>query len=417
MLAEIITIGDELLIGQVIDTNSAYIAKELNKIGISVYQITSIQDDNGHILQALKDAESRVDIVILTGGLGPTKDDITKKTIAEYFEDELIQDASVLQNINYIWEQYIRQTLLQVNIDQALVPSKATVLMNKLGTAPGMWLEKENKVFIALPGVPFEMKALIKDEVISRLKAKYKFSFILHKTLLVYGLGESTLADRISAWEDALPKHIRLAYLPSLGKMRLRLSAKGFNEYQITADVQQQIDILMPLIEKEFFGFEDDDGNEEAVVANQLTKLGYTLAIAESCTGGKIAQLFTAKAGASQYLKGGVVTYSTESKIDVLGISKDLIEANSVVSAQVAEAMAKQVMNLFKSDFAVATTGNAGPTKGDTDEEVGTVFIAIATKSAVYSEKFSFGNLRSKVINKAVNKALEMLQKEIFKNR
>ena len=417
MLAEIITIGDELLIGQVIDKNSAYIAKELNKIGISVYQITSIQDDNGHILQALKDAESRVDIVILTGGLGPTKDDITKKTIAEYFEDELIQDASVLQNINYIWEQYIRQTLLQVNIDQALVPSKATVLMNKLGTAPGMWLEKENKVFIALPGVPFEMKALIKDEVISRLKAKYKFSFILHKTLLVYGLGESTLADRISAWEDALPKHIRLAYLPSLGKMRLRLSAKGFNEYQITADVQQQIDILMPLIEKEFFGFEDDDGNEEAVVANQLTKLGYTLAIAESCTGGKIAQLFTAKAGASQYLKGGVVTYSTESKIDVLGISKDLIEANSVVSAQVAEAMAKQVMNLFKSDFAVATTGNAGPTKGDTDEEVGTVFIAIATKSAVYSEKFSFGNLRSKVINKAVNKALEMLQKEIFKNR
>ena len=416
MQAEIITIGDELLIGQVIDTNSAFIAKHLNKIGISVYQITSVQDDKKHILKALKDAESNVDVIILTGGLGPTKDDITKKTIAEYFNDTLIQDVSVLENIESIWKQYVRQTLLQVNKDQALVPSKATVLMNTVGTAPGMWMEKGNKTFISLPGVPFEMKALITNSVIPKLKEKYHCPFILHKTLLVYGLGESTLAARIETWEEALPKHIKLAYLPSLGKMRLRLSSKGFDRKKVVEEVQQQIEKVLPLIKKEFFGYEDEDGNEEAVIANQLTKIGKSLAIAESCTGGKLAQLFTSHSGASQYLKGGVVTYSTQSKIDVLNISKEIIDVNSVVSAQVAEAMAQNVLKLYKSDFAISTTGNAGPTKGDSDAEVGTVFIAIATKDNVYSEEFNFGNHRARVINKAVNKALEMLQKEIFKN-
>src|SRR5690606_9629309 len=223
MLAEIITIGDELLIGQVIDTNSAFIAKELNKIGVSVYQITSVQDDKSHILTAFKDAESRVDIIIITGGLGPTKDDITKKTIAEYFNDTLVMDASLLVNVESIFKQYTRQTLLQSNKEQALVPSKAKVLMNTLGTAQGMWLEIDHKVFISLPGVPFEMKALITSAVIPRLKVKFKCPFILHRTLLIYGLGESTLAHRIESWEDALPKHIKLAYLPDIGRMRLRL--------------------------------------------------------------------------------------------------------------------------------------------------------------------------------------------------
>ncbi|WP_242135506.1 competence/damage-inducible protein A [Aestuariivivens marinum] len=416
MQAEIITIGDELLIGQVIDTNSAFIAKELNKIGVSVYQITSIQDDRDHILQALKDAENHVDIIIITGGLGPTKDDITKKTIAEYFNDNLVLDVSVLKNIESLWKQYNRQTLLQVNKDQALVPTKAKVLMNTLGTAPGMWLEKENKTFISLPGVPYEMKALLTQDVISKLKDKYHCPFILHKTVLVYGLGESTLANRIESWEDALPKHIKLAYLPSLGKMRLRLSARGYDEQNIKNEVDEQISRLIPLIEKEFFGFEDEDGNEEAIIAKKLTALGKSLAIAESCTGGKLAQLFTSIAGASQYLKGGVVTYSTQSKIDVLGVSETIIKEYSVVSAQVAQAMAVHVLRLYKADYAIATTGNAGPTKGDSNAEVGTVFIAIATKNSVYSERFNFGNYRAKVIGKAVSKALEMLQKEIFKN-
>ncbi|WP_242157885.1 competence/damage-inducible protein A [Aestuariivivens sediminis] len=416
MQAEIITIGDELLIGQVIDSNSAYIAKQLNKIGISVYQITSVQDDKSHILKTLKDAESHVDIVIITGGLGPTKDDITKKTIAEYFNDNLVPDDTVLKNIKALWKQYNRQKLLQVNKDQALVPSKAKVLMNALGTAPGMWLEKENKTFISLPGVPYEMQALVSQQVIPKLKDKYHRPFILHKTLLVYGLGESTLANRIESWEDALPSHIKLAYLPNLGKMRLRLSAKGYEVDKVKEDVDIQIKKLLPLIKKEFFGFEDEEGNEEAVIAKQLTNLGKSLAIAESCTGGRLAQLFTSIAGASQYLKGGVITYSTQSKIDVLGVSEQLIHEHSVVSAPVAEAMASNVLQLYKSDYAIATTGNAGPTKGDSEVDIGTVFIAIATQNKVYSKSFNFGNHRAKVIGKAVSKALEMLQKEIFKN-
>lgn len=416
MLAEIITIGDELLIGQVIDTNSAFIAKQLNKIGISVYQITSVQDDKSHILKALKDAESNVDVIILTGGLGPTKDDITKKTIAEYFNDTLIRDASVLKNIEELWKNYTGGLLLQVNQDQALVPSKAKVLMNKLGTAPGMWMEKDDKVFISLPGVPYEMNALIEESVIPKLKEKYNCPYILHKTLLVYGIGESALADRIEVWEDALPKQIKLAYLPSLGKMRLRLSSKGFDLKEVNRSVQAEIDKVIPLIKDEFAGFEEENGSVEVIIANQLTKLGKTLAIAESCTGGAVAEQFTIHPGASAYFKGGVVTYATESKINILGVSKDDINSYSVVSSQVAESMAKNVLRIFQSDYAIATTGNAGPVKGDSQEEVGVVFIAIATKDKVFSEKFMLGIHRVKVINKAVNKALEMLLKEIFKN-
>ncbi|GAA4292030.1 competence/damage-inducible protein A [Aestuariibaculum suncheonense] len=416
MLAEIITIGDELLIGQVIDTNSAFIAKQLNKIGVSVYQITSVQDDKEHILKALKDAESNVDVVILTGGLGPTKDDITKKTIAEYFGDTLVRSEAVLKNIEAIWSGHVSGLLLQVNKDQALVPSKAKVLMNRLGTAPGMWMEKGDKTFISLPGVPHEMQALVENDVIPKVKGKYNCPFILHKTLLVYGLGESALAERIEAWEDALPKYIKLAYLPSLGKMRLRLSAKGFDETELRKNVDAEITKVIPLIQDEFFGLEDEEGSVEVVIAKKLTALGKTLAMAESCTGGKIAEQFTSHPGASSYFKGGVVTYSTQSKINILGISKDLVEEYSVVSKEVVEAMAKNALELFQSDFAVATTGNAGPSKGDSDAEIGTVHIAIATKNEVYSEKFMLGNQRIKVIDKAVNKALEMVLKEIFKN-
>jgi len=416
MHAEIITIGDELLIGQVIDTNSAFIAKQLNKIGVSVYQITSVQDEKDHILKALEEAENRVDIVLLTGGLGPTKDDITKKTIAEYFNDTLVRNEAVLKNIESIWKQHVQTKLLQVNRDQALIPSQSKPLMNTLGTAPGMWIEKGKKVFISLPGVPYEMKALIENEVLPRLKNKYNCPFILHKTLMVYGLGESDLAQRIAPWEDALPKHIKLAYLPNLGQMRLRLSTRGFNEAELKKEVEAQIEKVMPYIKNEFAGFEDEEGSVEVVIAKQLTKLGKTLAIAESCTGGAVAERFTANPGASAFFKGGVVTYATQSKINVLHVPKNIIEAHSVVSANVAESMAENALRLFQSDYAIATTGNAGPTKGDSKADVGTVFIAIATKSGVYSKSFNFGNLRLKVINKAVNKALEMLLKEIFKN-
>lgn len=414
MQAEIITIGDEILIGQIVDTNSAFISKALNNIGVSVYQIESIQDNKAHILKALKEAENNAEIIIITGGLGPTKDDITKKTFAEYFNDTLVQSDAVLKNIQYLWERHIRQPLSQVNIDQALVPSKAQVLMNVNGSAPGMWLEQNGKIFISLPGVPFEMKALMEDLVIPKLRETYQFPYIKHTTILTYGLGESSLAERIEEWEDNLPSFIKLAYLPGLGRVRLRLSAKNSDKELVEAEMQKQINKLLPQIEDVFVGFEADD-SIEAIIANQLTRLGLTLATAESCTGGKIAESLTKIPGASNYFKGSVVSYATQSKIDVLKVPKELIKEYSVVSSQVAEAMAENVLNMFQTDYAIATTGNAGPDKGDSDAEVGTVFIAIATKSVVYSEEFNLGNHRTKVIRKAVNKAFEMLEKEILK--
>ena len=414
MTAEIITIGDEILIGQIVDTNSAFIAKQLNKIGVSVYQITSVQDDKAHILKAFKEAEGNANIIIITGGLGPTKDDITKKTIAEYFNDTLVRNEAVTENIKRLWADFVVKTPTQVNLDQALVPSKAQVLMNLHGSAPGMWLEKEGKIFISLPGVPFEMKGLIDDAVIPKLIKQYQFPYIQHETLLTYGLGESALAERIEAWEDHLPAYIKLAYLPSLGRVRLRLSGKSMDKQLIQIEIKHQIELLLPQIEDIFVGFESAE-SIEAVIGQQLIALGKTVATAESCTGGKIAESFTAIAGASQYFKGSVVSYATQSKVDILKIDPQLIKDFSVVSGQVAEAMAKSALKLFDTDYAIATTGNAGPTKGEADVEVGTVFIAIANKDNVWSERFTFGNHRHKVINRAANKAFEMLEKEILK--
>lgn len=414
MQAEIITIGDEILIGQVVDTNSAFLGKEFNKVGISIYQITSVQDEKSHILKALKEAEENADIIIITGGLGPTKDDITKHTICEYFNDTLVEDKAVLANVEQIFSRFSSAPLLEVNKQQALVPSKSTVLMNHNGTAPGMWLEKNGKVFVSLPGVPYEMKALITEQVIPKLRVQFKFPYIVHKTILTYGLGESALADRIAEWEDNLPQFIKLAYLPSLGRVRLRLSGKFFDKKELEDEIQNQVNLLLPQINDVFVGFEEDE-SIEAVIGKQLTKLGKTLAVAESCTGGRIAESFTANAGASAYFIGSVVTYATASKVKVLGISEDIINKHSVVSKEVAEAMAKNVRTLFDSDYAISTTGNAGPSKGDSDAEVGTVWIAIATKDQVYSEVFNFGDHREKVIGRATNKAFEMLQKLFLK--
>ncbi|WP_296314491.1 competence/damage-inducible protein A [Winogradskyella sp. UBA3174] len=414
MQAEIITIGDEILIGQIIDTNSAFLGKELNKVGISIYQITSIQDDKTHILKALKEAEQNADIIIITGGLGPTKDDITKHTLCEYFNDTLVESKEVLAHVEYLFSKYIKTPISDINRQQALVPSKAKVLRNQFGTAPGMWIEKNGKVFVSLPGVPYEMKALISNLVIPQLLEQFKFPFIMHKTLLTYGLGESAIADRIETFADALPDFIKLAYLPSLGRVRLRLSAKAMDKTMVEAEMERQVNLLVPQVEDIFVGFEEDN-SIEAIIGSRLTEMCKTLAIAESCTGGRIAQGFTANAGASKYFKGSIVSYATDSKVNILGVSEDDIKSYSVVSKVVAETMAKNVMALFNTDYAVSTTGNAGPTKGDSDADVGTVWIAIATKTDVYSEVFDFSNQREKVIMKATNKAFEMLQKEISK--
>ncbi len=415
MNAEIITIGDEILIGQIIDSNAAFIGKSLNAIGVSVYQITSIQDDKTHILKAFKEAEENADIIIVTGGLGPTKDDITKHTIAEYFDDTLVQNKEALKNIKHLWKHYVKQPLAQVNIDQALIPSKAEALINAYGTASGIWFSRRNKIFVSLPGVPYEMKALITDSVIPKLKATFKLPFIYHKTLLVYGVGESIIAERIENFENNLPSFIKLAYLPSLGRVRLRLSAKGNNKEAILEEVQQQLEKLTPLLEGIFFSY-DEDKPIELVIGKQLQKQKQTIAIAESCTGGEIAKRITANPGASKYFRGSIVAYATQTKIDVLNIDAQLIQKHSVVSKEVAKAMAKNTQQLFGSDYALATTGNAGPTKGDSNADIGTVFIALATPTKTLVEEFSLGQHRFKVIGKAVNKAFEMLQKEIFKN-
>jgi nicotinamide-nucleotide amidase len=414
MKAEIITIGDEILIGQIVDTNSAFIAKELNNIGVSVYQITSVQDDKTHILKAFEAAESNVDIVIITGGLGPTKDDITKKTLAQYFEDTLVYDKAVLNNIKHLWKHFVKQPLLQVNIDQSLVLSKATALMNKSGSAPGMWIEKNDTIFISLPGVPYEMKGLMNDEVLPKISEKFECPYILHKTLLTYGLGESVIAERIKDWEAALPDSIKLAYLPNLGRVRLRLSSRGFDKAAVVDGVNVQIETLLPLINDIFVGFEEQSSIEQ-IIGNQLVKLGKSLAVAESCTGGKIAENITAYDGASAYFKGGIVAYATEIKTGVLKVAPKLISDHSVVSFQVAEAMAQNVKKVFNSDYGIATTGNAGPSKGESDAEIGTVCIAIATPEGVFSQEFNFGKQRLRVVQKAVTMAFTLFQKEIFK--
>jgi len=415
MQAEIITIGDEILIGQIVDTNSAFIAKELNKIGVSVYQITSVQDDKTQILKSLSEAESNADIIILTGGLGPTKDDITKLTLCEFFHDEMVVNHDVLTNVEMLFKKYISTPISDLNRKQALVPSTCKVLMNKYGTAPGMWFQKGQKVFISLPGVPYEMKALVTDEVLPNLRKAFKFPYILHKTLLTYGLGESAIANRIETFEDSLPSNFKLAYLPNLGKVRLRLSAKGMDKNAIETEMQQLIELLIPQIEDIFVGFEGEE-TIETIIGAQLKERNQTLSLAESFTGGKISEFITKHSGASQFYKGGINCYATETKINILGVDETIINTYGVVSNEVAKAMAMASLKLFQTDYAVATTGNAGPEKGDAHAEVGEVCIAIAAPNQVIVETFNFGNHREKVIDKGVNKALEMLLKEILKN-
>jgi len=415
MKAAIVTIGDEILIGQIVDTNSAFIAKSLDRIGVEIHEMVSISDDKKHILDTFLKFQNKVDLVLITGGLGPTKDDITKKTFCDYFEDELIVNEDVLAHVTKLIEGFYKRTITQINKDQALVPSKCTVLHNQVGTAPGMWMKKENTVFISLPGVPFEMKYLVENEIIPKVVREYKRPYILHKTIMTYGQGESMVAERIEEWENSLPEFIKLAYLPAPGRVRLRLSARGTDKEFLEKSIEENVLSLAKIIGDIIVGF-DDDETLETVVGRLLTQQKKTISTAESCTGGNIAQLLTSVPGASSYFKGSVVSYATETKISVLGLSEDLIKEYSVVSAEVAKQMAINVKNIMKTDYAIATTGNAGPTKGDSKAELGSVFIALATPNEVIVEEFNFGQPREKVIDRAVNKSMEMLRKEILKN-
>lgn len=415
MKAAIITIGDEILIGQIVDTNSAYMAKSLDRIGVEVCEMISISDNKQHILDTFAKLQNKVDLVLITGGLGPTKDDITKKTFCDYFEDKLVVNEEVLAHVTQLIEGFYKRKITQMNKDQALVPSKCTVLQNQVGTAPGMWMKKGNTVFISLPGVPYEMKYLVENEIIPKVVREYKRPYILHKTILTYGQGESMVAERIENWENSLPEFLKLAYLPSPGRVRLRLSARGTDKDFLEKSIEENVVSLSKIIGDIIVGF-DDDETLETVLGRLLTQQNKTISTAESCTGGKIAQLLTSLPGASNYFKGSIVSYATETKISVLGISEDLIKEHSVVSAAVAKQMAINVKNIMKTDYGIATTGNAGPSKGDSDAELGTVFIALATPNEVIIEEFNFGQPREKVIDRAVVKSLEMVRKEILKN-
>jgi nicotinamide-nucleotide amidase len=414
MKATIVTIGDEILIGQIVDTNSSFIAKSLDKIGVQTCEMLSISDDKTHILDTFCKLQNQVDLVIVTGGLGPTKDDVTKKTFCEYFDDVLTENVEVLAHVKEMIEGFYKRPITQLNVDQALVPSKCEVLFNKTGTAPGMWMKKEETVFVSLPGVPYEMKYLLEHEVIPKLVTEFKRPIIIHKTILTYGQGESLVAERIEDWENNLPECIRLAYLPSPGKVRLRLTARGLDKEFLEKKIQENIASLTDIINDIIVGF-DDDETLEVVIGRLLTRQNKTLATAESCTGGKIAEVITAVSGASQYFRGSVVSYATDTKVSILGVSQDTIDEHTVVSSDVAKEMAIGVRRLMNSDYSIAVTGNAGPNKGDSDAEVGTVFIAIATPDNIYVEEYNFGQPRDKVVDRAVSKALELLQKEILK--
>ena len=414
MKAEIITIGDEILIGQIVDTNSQWIGTELNKIGVSVYQISSIQDDKQHILNALQEAQERVDIVLITGGLGPTKDDITKHTIAAYFNDHLALNESVVNHIKQLFETY-NIPFGESNRLQGMLPTKATYLKNEVGTAPGMWFNENNTVFISMPGVPNEMKHLMRTKVLPKIRKEFNLPFIIHKTIMTYGQGESIIAERIADFEDNLPSFIKLAYLPNYGRVRLRLTAKGDQKELLETTLTNLIQQLYQLLPDIISGV-DESGTIEKKVGDLLTERNQTVCTAESLTGGRIAATLVEVPGASAYFKGSLVVYTAALKEELLGISKELIDKYTVVSSEVAIQMAIQARLKLKTDYAIAVTGNAGPTTDHNDKSVGLVYISIASKDEVIAHEFNFGQPREKVLKRTVNKALELFAKEIQKN-
>ncbi|MDB4922450.1 competence/damage-inducible protein A [Mucilaginibacter sp.] len=406
MLAEIITIGDEILIGQIVDTNSAWMAGQLNDIGIRIKQISSISDDREHILTAISEAAGRVDIILITGGLGPTKDDITKKTLAEYFNVKLVENKEALDNVLNIFSRYNRP-MLEVNKLQAQVPENCEVILNKNGTAPGMWFNVKGKIYISMPGVPHEMMYMMEDGVIPKLKSSLKLPIIIHKTILTIGEGESYLAERIADIEDSLPSFIKLAYLPKLGQVRLRLSAYGEDEALLRNKVNEFSTKIVERIGNVVAA--EEDITIEKVILNYMAENNLTLSVAESCTGGYISHLITQHAGSSKVFFGGAISYSYELKESILGVKKETLAKFGAVSEETATEMVKGALHNFKSDYALAVTGIAGPDGGTVDKPVGTVWIAVASANKTVVKKLTFGNKRRQNIERSAVSALNML--------
>ena len=418
MLAEIITIGDEILIGQIVDTNSAFIAQKLNAIGIQVKQISSVSDDRQHILNTLAEAHQRADVILITGGLGPTKDDITKKTLAEYFGVGLIENKDALQNVERIFRRLrgVSEPLLEVNRQQALVPENCEVILNANGTAPGMWFNHGGKVFVSMPGVPHEMMYMMEDSVIPKLQATFALPIIIHKTILTAGEGESYLAEKIVDIENDLPSYIKLAYLPKLGQVRLRLSGYGKDEVSLKNEVESFARRIVERVGRSVVA-EEDIAIEKAIL-NYMTEKELTLSTAESCTGGYIAHLITQHAGSSKVFFGGAVSYSYELKESILGVKNETLWQYGAVSQETVTEMVQGALLNFKSDYAIAVTGIAGPDGGTPEKPVGTVWIGVANAQKTVTKKFQFGNKRIQNIERTAIAALNMLHLllEEFKN-
>lgn len=414
MKVELINIGDELLIGQVVNTNASWMADQLNQVGIEVVQITAISDSYEHIYNGLDLAKSRADVIILTGGLGPTKDDLTKFALCKYFNTELVFNEKAFKQVEELF--HLRGFKVSaINRKQAEIPANCTPIQNINGTAPGMWFEQDGKIIISIPGVPFEMQALIKDHIIPKLLEKFDPGVIINKTVLTQGIGESTLAEIIADWENNLPDYFKLAYLPQPGIVRLRLTARGNDRDLLQKNLKEQLTDLQKLIPNLIFGYNDD--TLEKVLSKLLLKEKKTLSIAESCTGGYIAQLVTSISGSSNYFMGSVVAYDNEVKEQLLGISKELMIEFGTVSKQVVEQMALNAQSLFKTDYAIATSGIAGPNGGSKEKPVGTTWIAIASPDQrVISNKYLFGEHRGRNVRKAALTAINKLRLEIEKN-
>ena len=417
MKAELLTIGNEILIGQIINTNAVWMAQQLNEAGINVVHMSSVADEKNAILKAFEDAGKRAELVLITGGLGPTKDDITKKTFCDYFNTELIIDKDVLADVTAFFTKRGRE-INEINRKQAEVPKGSNVIRNKNGTAPGMWIEKDNTIYVSMPGVPFEMKAMVTDDIIPALKKRFTLPFIYHKTILTQGIGESALAELISDWEDALAeKNIGLAYLPSPGMVRLRLSSTGRSEQDLVQKIEQEVSAILPLIGKYIYGYEEYGSEQpkmEEILGEILKRKGLKLCLAESCTGGYISHLITSVAGSSAYYNGGIIPYHNEFKQSFLKVEESVFANEGAVSKACVETMAKEVMVSFKGNASIAVSGIAGPSGATADKPVGTTWIAVALNDRVISRQFIFGDNRQRNIHMTAITAMNMLRKLIL---
>ena len=409
--AEIISIGDELLIGQVVNTNASWMAAILNKSGIQVKHIVSISDSEDAIREALDTASQRANIILMTGGLGPTKDDITKHVLADYFGSKLIFHEATFEQVKQLF-RVRNYEVTPVNRRQAEIPENCIPLHNQHGTAPGMWFEKDDKVYVSMPGVPFEMKGLMADHVIPKLISRFSLPHIYHKTIMTFGMGESRLAEKIEDIEDNLPQHIKLAYLPQPGIVRLRLSASGSDKTKLEGEIQYWCDQIVQRIPDLVFGY--DDISMEEVVGQLLTEKGMSLSTAESCTGGYLAHLITSIAGSSAYFKGSIISYSNTVKTEELSVSQDDLEKYGDVSEKVVEQMARGVRKKMRSDYSLSTSGIAGPDGGTEEKPVGTVWIALASEGGVVSTLLHLGEHRGRNIRRSALAALNKLRLKLI---